>query len=68
MRVGLHLIKSRMYWNVESVVEGIVIRVVDLSCRLHGLYSSLVFAEGLSAALQLGGATTVPDRDQIVFS
>jgi len=28
-------------------------------------YSSLTFAEGLSAALQLRGATTVPDRDLI---
>src|SRR6266850_5505906 len=37
MRKGLHLIKSRMYWNVESIVEGIVIRVVNSSCRLHGL-------------------------------
>ena len=37
MRVGLHLIESRMYWNMESIVEGIVIRIVDLSCRLHSL-------------------------------
>jgi hypothetical protein len=26
-----------MYWNMESIVEGIVIRIVDLSCRLHSL-------------------------------
>ena len=37
MRVGLHLIESRMHWNMESIVEGIVIGIVDLSCRLHSL-------------------------------
>ena len=37
MRAGLHLIESRMYWNMESIVEGIVIRIVDLWCRLHSL-------------------------------
>ena len=37
MREGLHLIESRMYWNMESIVEGIVIRIVDLSCQLHSL-------------------------------
>ena len=37
MRVGLHLIESGMYWNMESIVEGIVIRIVDLWCRLHSL-------------------------------
>jgi len=37
MCVGLHLIESRMYWNTESIVEGIVIGIVDLWCRLHRL-------------------------------
>src|SRR6267142_4577578 len=58
---GLHLIKSRMYRNVESIVEGIAIRIVYLSCQLHDLLLLATFAEGLSARLQLRGATTVPD-------
>lgn len=63
MRVGLHLIESRMYWNMESIVEGIVIRIVDL-CRLHSQLLLANVAEGLSG-LQPQRATTVPNRDQI---
>ncbi len=37
MSEGLHLIESRMYWNVESIVEGIVIRIVYSLSQLHGL-------------------------------
>jgi len=48
MPEGLHLIESRMYWNVESIVEGIVIRIVNSLC-LHGLLLLANFAEGLRA-------------------
>lgn len=68
VRVSLHLVKSRMYWNVKSIVEGIAKRIIDKSL-LHGSdYSSLRFAEGLSDALKPGGATPVPDRDPCKLS
>src|SRR5690349_3956228 len=54
-----------MHRNVKSIVKGIAVGIGDTGL-IHDLpWSSLTFAEGLSAALRPPEAMTVPDHEAI---